>query len=151
MTTKLSILTLLVATTFNAAAESPTTPIDNLFDAMREHNGDKLLAQFTGSAMLQRAKEDGSIHTSDIQKFADALTHSKAYLDEQLLASEVHESGNLASVWTPYVFYRDKQISHCGVNSFQLVKSNDGWKIHYLIDNVFQGDCESFRNTYGGE
>jgi hypothetical protein len=144
---KQSIKTLsiaLVLITLPVVADEVTAPIEHLFDAMREHNGDKLLAQFTDSAVLQRAQKDGTVRTTALSKFADAISQSTSYLDEQLLAKNIERSGNLASVWTPYVFYRDKQISHCGVNSFQLIQTLDGWKIHYLIDNVYQGDCEQF-------
>ena len=65
-------------------------------------------------------------------------------IDEQLLNVKTQHSGNLASVWTPFAFYLDGNLSHCGVNSFQLIKHNKQWKIHYLIDNAFEGGCEKF-------
>jgi hypothetical protein len=34
----------------------------------------------------------------------------------------------------PYQFYIGDKFSHCGVNSFQLVKLQGQWKIQYLID-----------------
>lgn len=128
--------------------DSPTTPIHNLFDAMREHNGEKLLAQFTSTASLQRAQADGSIKTTDLVAFVKGISTAKSYLDEQLLAFEVNQSGNLASVWTPYAFYHNQQLSHCGVNSFQLINTQDGWKIQYLIDNAHQGNCDTFIAQY---
>lgn len=133
---------------FNAVADNVTAPIESLFDAMREHDEQKILSQFTPDAMLQRAKKDSTVHTTDIAKFAAAIAKMNGFLDEQLLVKHVQQSGNLASVWTPYVFYRDEQLSHCGVNSFQLIHTEQGWKIHYLIDNVFEGDCEAFAKTH---
>jgi len=47
----------------------------------------------------------------------------------------------LASVWTDYKFYIGDKFSHCGVNSFQLVKLNDGWKIVYIIDTRRKEGC----------
>lgn len=49
--------------------------------------------------------------------------------------------GNLASVWTDYKFYIDDQFSHCGVNSFQLFKGKDGWKVIYIIDTRRKENC----------
>ena len=73
------------------------------------------------------------------------LTRSVCHLiDEQILSIEIKQNANLATVWTPFTFYLDQKLSHCGVNSFQLVKTTNGWKINYLIDNAFQGDCEEF-------
>ena len=127
-----------------AKADDIQKPIHELFDAMREHDADKLIAQFTNGAILHRAQADGSVNTTDITNFANSIATSSKFLDEQLLSIEVNHNGNLASVWTPFVFYVDKKLSHCGVNSFQLVKTSEGWKINYLIDNSFQGDCHDF-------
>ena len=125
-------------------ADLPETPVNNLFDAMREHDAEKLLSQFTDKALLQRALPDGSVRQSDIKKFAKSIAQSTAFLDEHLLSVSVQQSGNLATVWTPYAFYLNEKLSHCGVNSFQVVKTQEGWKIQYLIDNSHQGDCQTF-------
>lgn len=135
---------LLAMVSTNALADDVVAPIHNLFDAMRVHDGEKLKAQFTDNAQLQRALNDGSTRDSDIEKFAASIAKSSAYLDEHLLDVKVQRSGNLASVWTPYAFYLDKKLSHCGVNSFQMIETKSGWKIHYLIDNSHPGDCQAF-------
>lgn len=128
--------------------DDSSVPIIRLFDAMRAHNGDKLLSQFTHNAMLQRAKADGSVQTVELNAFAKSISQSDKHLDEKLLDVIVNKQGNLASVWTPYVFYLDGKVSHCGHNSFQLVKVSGEWKIQYLIDNVFNGNCDDFISTY---
>lgn len=125
-----------------------TQPIHNMFDGMREHNGDKLLAQFAPSALLQRAGKGGEIKTNDLKKFAEFVSTTDKKLDEKLLAIDMSISDNLASVWTPYVFYLDGKLSHCGVNSFQLVKFDNKWKIVYLIDNIHSGDCNKFAQRH---
>ncbi len=137
----LTIFMLIVSQPINAT--EVLTPINNLFDAMREHDGKKLLAQFSHNATLDRAMKN-STKTSDLKKFAQFVTKSSKHLDEKLLQTKLFRSGNLASVWTPFAFYLDGKLSHCGVNSFQLVKLNDEWKIHYLIDNSYKGDCTEF-------
>jgi len=32
-------------------------------------------------------------------------------------------------VWAPYDFWRDGKFSHCGVDAFDLIKTDEGWKI----------------------
>ena len=66
----------------------------------------------------------------------------KGSLDERISFSNVLIDGNLASVWTLYEFYYKGQFSHCGVNSFQLVKSNNEWKIQYIIDTRRKDNCK---------
>jgi hypothetical protein len=50
--------------------------------------------------------------------------------------------GNMANAWTPYSFYMDDTFSHCGVNSFQLLKVEEEWNIIYLIDTRRKEGCE---------
>tara|TARA_R110002167_G_scaffold28926_23_gene96822 strand:- start:7170 stop:7547 length:378 start_codon:yes stop_codon:yes gene_type:complete len=123
-------------------------PIKNLFDGMREHDSSKILQQFTESALLQRTDKKGNVTSTDIQQFARNISQSLVFLDEQLLDQVVLQQDSLASVWTPFAFYIDGKLSHCGSNSFQLVKQNTQWKIHYLIDVSHNGDCQAIIHAY---
>ncbi|NQZ24583.1 MAG: hypothetical protein HRT53_21375 [Colwellia sp.] len=118
--------------------------IDNTFDAMRNHNGKKFLAQFTQQAILERANINNEIETLSLNKFSEFINSTKKHLDEQTFDIKINISGNLASAWVPFVFYLDGRLSHCGVNSFQLIKQQEQWKVRYLIDNGYVGDCEVF-------
>lgn len=42
---------------------------------------------------------------------------------------EVRIQGHLATVWLPYDFYTDDQLSHCGVDAFILLRTDEGWRI----------------------
>lgn len=121
-----------------------TAPIYQLFDAMREHDEDKILAQFANQALLQRITNKGDIIDTDVKKFAVSISKNTAKLDEHLLAVIINQQNELASVWTPFAFYLNDKLSHCGSNSFQLVQINGEWKIHYLIDVTYTGDCQAF-------
>jgi hypothetical protein len=61
--------------------------------------------------------------------------------DERITFGMIKIDADLASVWTPYKFYFKQQYSHCGANSFQLVRLNGIWKIQYLIDTRRKADC----------
>ena len=63
-------------------------------------------------------------------------------LDERISFETVKVDGDLAIAWTPYKFYLGDQFSHCGVNSFQLVKLEGVWRIQYLIDTRRRQGCE---------
>jgi len=53
--------------------------------------------------------------------------------------------GNFAHAWVPYAFYVDDTFSHCGVDSFHLVKDDDGqWKIFHVADTRRRRGCETF-------
>ncbi|WP_238584548.1 hypothetical protein [Chryseobacterium sp. Leaf180] len=66
----------------------------------------------------------------------------KGKIDEQIEFSSIQIDGDLASVFTPYQFYYEGKLAHCGANSFQLVRKNGIWKIQYLIDTRRKDKCK---------
>src|SRR5688500_16325333 len=51
--------------------------------------------------------------------------------------TNVQINGHIAAVWAPYDLWINDKFSHCGVDVFTLLKTNDGWKIatcSYTID-----------------
>lgn len=60
---------------------------------------------------------------------------------EKLLDFKIRVDGDMANAWTPYEFWFNGKFSHCGVNSFQLVKLEGVWKIIYLIDTRRREGC----------
>ena len=118
----------------------------DLFDAMRESDGEKVLALFVDGAALQSMGErEGkpSMRTTPITDFAEAVgkPHDEVW-NEVFWDTEVHIDGRLASMWMKYAFYLGDKFSHCGVDSFQLFKSEKGWKITYLADTRQREGCE---------
>ncbi len=61
---------------------------------------------------------------------------------EELLDFEIQVDGPMAHAWTPYTFWINNEISHCGVNSFQLFNDGNIWRIIYLVDTRRRKGCE---------
>jgi len=51
--------------------------------------------------------------------------------------------GPLAMVWAPYHFYYNGTLLHCGVDSFQLIRTGGVWKILYIVDTRKKGFATS--------
>ncbi len=51
---------------------------------------------------------------------------------------EVSISGPIASVWLPYDLYVDGEWSHCGVDTFTMVRTESGWRILAMAWSVEQ-------------
>lgn len=62
-------------------------------------------------------------------------------LDERTGAPEIRVDGNLAAVWAYYEFYVGDKFSHCGVDSFQLGRTEAGWRIMLLADSRRRTGC----------
>lgn len=120
------------------------SPITLLFDGMREGNGDKVRAAFANNAVMTRAH--ATLHEGGTpEKFAQAVENKpeNQIWDEHIWDIQIQQDDKLASVWTQFAFYLDDKLSHCGVNSFQLYKFEEGWKIIYLVDTFRQDDCNA--------
>lgn len=120
--------------------------IRSLFDGMKNKNANQVAAAFSESALMQtvQAKPEGStIGSNTVADFVNriATTPAETVLDEQILDYQIKIDGTMASAWTPYKFYVNGNFSHCGVNSFQLVKMAEGWKIVYIIDTRRKENC----------
>lgn len=61
--------------------------------------------------------------------------------EEKLHSFDIRINGALAHVITPYSFYVNGNLSHCGVNSFQLFKEGGEWKIIYIVDTRNKEGC----------
>lgn len=128
------------------AADSVKTAVNKMFAAMKNADSTALKGVFSESAVLQtisRNKEGATVvRTEAIANFATSIGKLvKGDADEQITFGAVHVDGALASVWTPYKFYFKGNFSHCGVNSFQLVRLNGEWKIQYIIDTRRKDNC----------
>lgn len=121
--------------------------IKSLFDGMRAKNGEQVAAAFSPDAIMQTivAKPEGNtVGTNSVGDFARRIgsTPAETQLDERILEYQIKVDGPMATAWTPYRFYVNGNFSHCGVNSFQLVKMAEGWKIVYIIDTRRKEPCE---------
>ena len=71
---------------------------------------------------------------SDLQSFSNEeyfarLQKSKYTSRERIWNPEVRVRGLIATVWAPYDLWVDGKYSHCGVDAFDLIKTEEGWKI----------------------
>ena len=128
------------------ATDSVKLTITQLYEAMIESDGVKLKNCFTDSAFLQTITQDKDgkdiVKNEEVAAFVKKISSiQKGIADERIVFGVVKVDGPLAIVWAPYKFFRNGVYSHCGVNSFQLVRLNNQWKIQYLIDTRRKGNC----------
>ncbi|MCZ4223892.1 nuclear transport factor 2 family protein [Pedobacter rhodius] len=121
--------------------------VNNLFLGMKTGDSTLAASAFAPNSILQTiVSKDGknTVRTEPVPEFIKFIgTPHKQKYDERIVFTKVLIDGPLASVWTDYKFYVDEQFSHCGVNSFQLVKGEKGWQIVYIIDTRRKDQCKS--------
>jgi len=130
-----------------SAEDSVKAAVNNLFEGMKNADAEMIRAAFADSAILQtisRNKEGNNIIRNEaVSNFATVISKlEKGAADERITFATVNVDGALAIVWTPCKFYYNGKFSHCGVNSFQLVRFDGVWKIQYLIDTRRKTGCD---------
>jgi len=128
-----------------SAEDSVKAAVNRLFEGMIKSDPSLLKASFADSAILQSigTNKEGRvvIRNESVDDFAVSIAKlEKGSADERIEFGTIRVDGPLASVWAPYKFYYKGKFSHCGVDSFQLVRVNGEWKIQYLIDTR-RKDC----------
>ena len=129
-----------------SAQDSVKQTISQLFTAMKNADAKGLEICFADSAVLQTIiHKDGntSVRNEQVNDFSSSIVKlQKGDADEQVTFDSVRIDDELAIVWAPYKFYWKGKFSHCGTDSFQLVRINGVWKIQYLIDTRRKKGCE---------
>ncbi len=129
-----------------SADDSVRSAVNQLFTAMKNADSALLVSGFADSAILQTVVDkDGKVQikTEEVAEFAREIGKmQKGILDERIEFDVIRIDGALAIVWAPYKFYYKGKFSHCGADSFQLVRINGKWKIQYLIDTRRSQGCE---------
>jgi hypothetical protein len=128
------------------AEDSVKAVINKMFTGMKTADAALLKSSFADSMVLQtisRNKEGKLVVINENPAdFIDFVSkESPGNADERIIFETVKVDGPLAIAWTPYNFYYKGRFSHCGVNSFQLVRFNGEWKIQYLIDTRRKQGC----------
>ena len=128
--------------------ENVKATIIEFFDAFHKQDTTVLKAMVTDKIILQSISTNKEGETilkeDDFNKFIASIASipKDRTFEEKLLGFNIQVDGNMANAWTPYEFWYQDKFSHCGVNSFQLIKMDDKWKIIYLVDTRRREGCQ---------
>jgi len=149
---KILLLLLLSITITNAALaqnaeDSIKAVINKMFKGMKNSDTTMVKECFTETAFMQtfgRGKDGKTIITTDSPgDFAKIIaTIPAGAADEQIVFKDLKIDGPMAAVWTPFKLYFNGKFYSCGVNSFQLVRLNNEWKIQYILDTRRKDNCD---------
>ena len=126
--------------------DSPSQVIESFFDGMRASDGEILHTLVTDDITLhtvtQREGETVRV-ASEMNRFMESVSNAPVgLLNEELTSLEVHIDGDLATAWMGYNFFRGDEFSHCGVNSMNLIRTAEGWKIFSIVDTRRTDPCD---------
>lgn len=125
------------------SVDSVKQVINRFFEGMKSADTGLVRKTFSPQILFQTVGINGIRAESPDDFLKSVAKSTKGDLDERITFEWVQTDGNLASAWTPYVFYYQGKLHHCGVNSFQLVRQFGRWQIQYVIDTRRKTGCET--------
>jgi hypothetical protein len=118
--------------------------VERLFEAMAAHDSGAARAVLIPEGRYFSVRENGAqvvVGGATHAEFAERLAAGKEAMLERMFEPKVFIHGRIAMVWTPYDFHRNRKFSHCGVDSFSLLKTSEGWKIAGILYTVEPAGC----------
>lgn len=119
--------------------------VDAFFAGMTAKDVDSMRKIMTEDGILYGYRETAeglSVINPTHSSYLDSLAARESVPVERYWDPTVMLHDRLAVVWTPYDFYSDGVFSHCGVNSFSMLKTEDGWKITGVVFSMEPEGCE---------
>ncbi len=129
----------------SAEREAVLSTVDQFFTAMTERNGNKLRAlTVPGSLSIWAANppESKELNFINYSQMISRFSGEGPELIERYWNPTVMIEGNIALFWAPYDFHIDGNFSHCGIDSFQLVKRDGNWLLSNLSWTRQFENCE---------
>ena len=138
------LITLLVSITVPTLTHAQSTDrevlavVTRFFDGMRAKDAKMIASTLFGEVTLVTTSTDKAgkpvARAEAMAGFLDSIAKATGKLDERISSPDVRVEDNLATVWARYQFYLNDRFSHCGIDAFQLVKTDGGWKIAAIAD-----------------
>jgi hypothetical protein len=120
--------------------------VENFFLALEKHDSTLAVTVVLPEAKFFSVREDSSgvrWNSSVGEDFIKRVASSEEDWLERMWEPKVLIHKQMAVVWTPYDFYRNREFSHCGIDAFNLIKTNKGWKIAGIVYTVEPDGCEA--------
>lgn len=116
--------------------------VQQTFDGMATNDAAKILASMTADARLYGVRANGVPYAMPAEQWASRLASLKSRFVERFTkAPTVSIHGTVANVWGEYEFFRDGKFGHCGVDSFNLLKTAEGWRVAAILDTEESTGC----------
>jgi hypothetical protein len=120
--------------------------VQKTFDGMAANDAAKILASMTADARLYGVRANGVSYSMQADQWAARIGSIKSALVERFTkAPTVSIHSTIAHVWGEYEFLRDGKFGHCGVDSFNLLKTAEGWKVAAILDTEETTGCPTAR------
>jgi hypothetical protein len=113
-------------------ADSLVAVVERFFRAMAQRDTATLrsLTEPEGHAFALLWRQDSvEVSVATHREMLAPIAKARERWRERMWNPTVLHHGPLAVVWAPYDFHLDRKFSHCGVDTFTLIRRTEGWRI----------------------
>ncbi|MBK8151101.1 MAG: nuclear transport factor 2 family protein [Acidobacteria bacterium] len=119
--------------------------VNKMFDEMANHDPAAIAGLWTKDSNLAAVvtRRDGKKQYVSFsgEVFSKNFAEKKGEIKEEMYAPKVEVDGDIALVYGRYVFFTDGKLSHCGLNAFQLIRTDGVWKIANAVSSMEPNGC----------
>ncbi|MFQ5511916.1 MAG: nuclear transport factor 2 family protein [Candidatus Krumholzibacteriia bacterium] len=113
-----------------------------LFDGIRAGDSDAARSVFAAGATITRVDEERAPDPVAVDDFVRAIGAPRDEVwDERIWDVRITVAGDLGAVWANYALFVGTDLSHCGVDSFEVLRGRDGWRIVHLLYTRRRDGC----------
>jgi hypothetical protein len=117
--------------------------VQHFFDALEKQDTVlfKSILLTNGQVWAISEKENAAKYSMRLfGDFMKTLVNPARIIQERMLSSEIKIHNRIAMAWVPYTLDISGKFSHCGVDLFTFLKTDEGWKIATAAYTIEQ-DC----------
>lgn len=130
----------------NNQQEEVLKVVHSLFDAMASADSaaaDKLFIDGGHGFRVQTTDDQSTdVSLSNHSDFINSIGGWQQKIVERIWDPKIMIDDNIAMAWTPYDLHVNGEFSHCGINLFSLIRTQNGWKIADITYNVRRESCK---------
>ena len=126
------------------AEDAVVSVVNRMFEGMRTADSAMVRSVFAAGArfaMVDARQTPPVPRYETPDAWIAAIASSKRTWDERIYDVRAHADGGIAHVWAPYTFYLGGAVRHCGVNTIELIRVGDDWKITQISDSRRRENC----------
>lgn len=117
--------------------------VQQFFDALEKQDTVLFKSILLTNGQVWAISEKENAAKYSMRQFSDfmkTLINPARVIQERILSSEVKIHDRIAMAWVPYTLDISGKFSHCGVDLFTFLKTDEGWKIATAAYTIEQ-DC----------
>ncbi|HEV2448486.1 MAG TPA: nuclear transport factor 2 family protein [Candidatus Sulfopaludibacter sp.] len=116
--------------------------IQTMFDGMASHNPEMVKSVMTPDARAVGVRGDRVGTPRSRDELAQAIAGGATPILERIWEPKVLVRGRIANVWAEYDFWSNGKFGHCGIDTFLLLKTGEGWKVFSLTYTMETEGCK---------